>query len=152
MRQSSPCGSVQLPRLQRRKRCQKGYLLNYKVIYGRGCLLSYPVSGAPGRACRYAPKLALWFVQLPRLQRRKRCPKGYLLNNKVIYGRGCLLPYPVSGAPGRACRLCAKARPVVRTTAPTTTNAKAAPNLVPLLRGGRGWIRTTEVGDVRFTV
>ena len=50
--------------------------------------------------------------KLPRLQRRKRCQKGYLLNYKVIYGRGCLLLYPVSGAPGRACRLCAKARPV----------------------------------------
>ena len=26
-----------------------------------GCLLPYPVSGAPGRAVAYAPKLALWF-------------------------------------------------------------------------------------------
>ena len=38
--------------------------------------MPYPVSVAPGRAVAYAPKLALWFVQLPRLQRKSGTKSG----------------------------------------------------------------------------
>lgn len=56
---------------------------------------------------------------------------------------------PRERAPGRAPPL-AEARTVVRRTPPY--HIKETHGCVSLLCGGRGWIRTTEVGDVRFTV
>ena len=35
---------------------------------------------------------------------------------------------------------------------PPDTNTKSTDESQCFLHGGRGWIRTTEVGDVRFTV
>ena len=78
---------------------------------------------------------------LPPLESTNPCTKKNPTRSKLFSllrvgfgGRGCLLPYPVSGAPGRACRYAPKLALWFGTTAPTTTNAKAAPNLVPLLR------------------
>ena len=83
---------------------------------------------------------------------RARHPPPATYKTEVPEMEGWILPYPVNGAPVRAPP-CGGSPNCGSVKHPLTPHTKQRyPKWVPLFCGGRGWIRTTEVGDVRFTV
>lgn len=115
--------------------------------------------------CRYAPKLALWALETPppdtntkstdESQCFLRGGRGWI---RALSGRARLTAQAegcqVVGRnlrPAQSCGLLASPR-IHHPSHQEKPHPKQTFGLFRVGFGGRGWIRTTEVGDVRFTV
>ena len=130
-----------------------------------GVYCGFPQAGALRRACRYAPKLALWALETSppdtntKSTNESQCflrgGRGWI---RALSGRARLTAQAegcqVVGRnlrPAQSCGLLASPR-IHHPSHQEKPHPKQTFGLFRVGFGGRGWIRTTEVGDVRFTV